>query len=271
MKGKVALILTGGGMRCAYGAGVLSALGKIGRVPDLIIAASGSAGGACYFLAGQYDSIRRIWTELLSTSRFISLLRRPIMDIDYLIDSVFRKQEPLKDTLVAASSITLFLPLASLDTGSLVYMSNKDGKDLFEMLRATKAMPLIYGKPVFLDGIPFADGQVIASLSEHVEKAVAEGAEKIVIVDNTPPIAGTKLIFFLYALLSPAPLRTSMKAKIKGLRTQLASRGIELLRITPSHSPVDTLGRSATRLRNTFEMGFQEAMTNARLREILSP
>ena len=98
MNGKLALILSGGGMTCAYSAG--ATVGLVDKYnfknPDIAIGSSGGAGTLAYYVAGQYDAIRNIWTNLLATRKFINSLRFwKIIDIDYVIDVVFTKQEPL--------------------------------------------------------------------------------------------------------------------------------------------------------------------------------
>lgn len=82
-------------MRSAHGGGFLCALAQeLGiATPDILVASSGDAGNILYFSAGQYESIKRIWEKLLSTPKFISPWRFwRVMDIDYLIDTVFKER-----------------------------------------------------------------------------------------------------------------------------------------------------------------------------------
>src|SRR5258708_2202284 len=95
---KIAIVFSEGGMSCAYSVGVT--LGLINKYkltqPDIMIGSSGSTGILAYFVAGQYEAGRNIWENLLSTRKFISFFRLwRIMDIDYVIDEVFKKQEQL--------------------------------------------------------------------------------------------------------------------------------------------------------------------------------
>src|SRR3989344_9402491 len=95
---KIALIVTGGGMRSAYCGGVVHGLAKKHPdfKPDIIIASSGGSGCASYYATEQTDHGENIYKNLITTSKFISFLRpSKIMDIDYLIDEVFKKQAPL--------------------------------------------------------------------------------------------------------------------------------------------------------------------------------
>jgi len=73
MHKKTAIILVGGSMKSAHGAGFLYEFNELGvQRPDIMIGTSGNAGNVLYFCAGQAESMRRIWTELLSTRQFVS-------------------------------------------------------------------------------------------------------------------------------------------------------------------------------------------------------
>lgn len=146
---KIAIVTSEGGMSCSYSVGVI--LGLIDKYkltdPDIIIGASGSSGILAYFVAKQYEAGRNIWENLLSTKKFISFSRwGKIMDIDYVIDEIFKKQEPLDIDAIKKSKIKLLIATTNLTTGDTEYFSNKD--DIFEALRASKAIVFFYGKKV---------------------------------------------------------------------------------------------------------------------------
>ena len=95
---KTALIVEGGAMRGAWSAGVLACLQERGRRQyDLAYAASSGACSAAYFLAGMWEPGLSIWRNLacnvIHKSNF--LLRKPIIDLAYLVDYVMRKRFPL--------------------------------------------------------------------------------------------------------------------------------------------------------------------------------
>jgi len=99
LRQKTCIVAEGGGLRASYGVGVVKALIEEFHITsvDIAIATSGSAGTLAYYVAQQFDSIINIWTNLLSTWRFLSLrnilLGNPILNIDYLIDVVFKQQD----------------------------------------------------------------------------------------------------------------------------------------------------------------------------------
>lgn len=150
------LVLTGGGMRCAWSGGLLYGLNECGIHPKCIVAVSGNAGNATYFSAGQYDSIKRIWTEHLPGNKFISFLRpQRIIDIDYLIDDVFHRYEPIHWETVRSSKTQIICPIHAVQSGTVKIGSNQNIN--YEFLRASKALPVIYGKSVMLNGVAYRD------------------------------------------------------------------------------------------------------------------
>ncbi len=174
-------------MRCAYTGGALVALARVLNItaPEIIIAGSGSAGFSLYYLTEQYDSIRRIATELLSTPKFISFLRPlKIMDIDYLIDVVFKKQEPLDIEKLSNVKTKYYIPIKGVSDGNLRYISNLDNLDIFETLRATTAIPFFYNKKVNIEKKLYIDGSSSSSLKKMIDKAIGLGATKVLVIDS---------------------------------------------------------------------------------------
>ena len=184
---KTAIILVVGSMRSAHGAGFLYALEKEMALPkpDIMIGSSGNAANVLYHCADQIEEMRRIWLQLLSTPRFISIWRFwRIMNIDYLVDTVFKHQEPLDVKQVQSTPIEWCIPLTDYDTGKTLYVSAGDDFDPFELLRGAKAIPILFGKKVRTGHRQYIDGEFGATLQDHVSHALALGARRIVIVNH---------------------------------------------------------------------------------------
>ncbi len=240
---KIAIVCSGGGMRCAYSAGALIALAEEFDLtkPDILIATSGSAGSSLYYLTGQYDDIKTIWTELLSTRKFISFFRFwRIMDIDYLIDEVFKKQCPLQVELLPQVNTNFYIPITDTVTKKARYISKEDKVDIFEALRATKAIPLLFGKSVSIDNNNYIDGVVGVSFEDTVKKAKELGATTIIAIDN-----------------SKHPKTPAM-----------VESGTEIIYISNSVMPANRLTRSSEKLRETLLLGYRDIANNNRLQEI---
>ena len=181
---KTAIILSGGGIEAAYDVGALFELKERGIIPDIIIAASASSGTAAYYVAKQYTGIR-IWEELLSDKHFINFWRmKKIVDIDYVIDDIFKKQEPLSESLVKESNITFLISATDVENGEVCYFSNRDNDyNVFESMRASMALPLVYRKTVSINSREYSDGLFSGSPYLHIKKAKELGADNIIVVD----------------------------------------------------------------------------------------
>lgn len=187
MKKKTALILSGWGMRAVFCVGALLALQKElwFTAPDIVIAGSWSVWTASYFIARQYKDIKTIWLSHLSTKRFINFWRVwKIMDIDYLIDVVFKKQAPLYVKKIYDSPIRYYIGATNAHSGKVEYFSQKDGIDIFELMRASKAMPFFYGRSVDINWSLYHDGSNSSAVELHIQKALDLGADKIVVLNS---------------------------------------------------------------------------------------
>lgn len=184
-KKKLVIVMSGGAMNCAYGAGFLVALSHYALPKNTtIIAASGNAGNATYFASGQVDIGREFWVEKLSGNKLINFRRRKMLDIDYLVDELFKKIFPIDLGQLRQSSLELLVPAICYETAQVKYFSSKDTQlNWFEVLRAAKALPLVYGKKVEIGGVHYFDTPYSSSWDVHIQKALEIGATHLMIVD----------------------------------------------------------------------------------------
>ena len=183
---KTAIILSGGGCDCAYGGGFMTALGRdFNFQPELIVAGSGSAGTAAYYCAKEYDEIERAWTIHLASPRFVNKLRfHKIMDIDYLIDFIFKKKEPLNVETIRGSKTRLIIAATRKRDGEVTFFDDWKRFDIFEVLRATKSMPYVYNKNVNIEGEFYRDSMRssgIRLLEDHIS---LDAYDAVIIVRN---------------------------------------------------------------------------------------
>lgn len=223
-------------MRCSYTGGVLVALARELNLtsPDIIIAGSGSAGFSLYYLTQQYEAIKKIAIELLATPKFISFLRlNKIMDIDYLIDVVFKQQQSLDLEKLSQTKSAYYIPIKNLESGEIRYFSNKDGGDIFEVLRATKAIPYFYKRKILLDGSHYVDGSTFSQLKKMIDKAIELGADKVLVIDCR-------------TLMSKLPEYEDGQVFV----------------ISNPKIPSKLLTRNAKKLQKTYEIGYSDVVTN---------
>lgn len=177
-----ALIVEGGAMRGAWAAGVLAFLHERGwRQFDLVYAASSGACSAAYFVAGMWEPGLNIWRNFAAHAvRKSNVLRsKPMIDLAYLVDHVFRKHVPLSVEALQKAPTRFFIVLTDCHTGEPVYFHAQDDR-VFDALRATATMPLATRGFDFVDGHPYADGGVSDPIP--IRRAIADGATDITVV-----------------------------------------------------------------------------------------
>jgi predicted patatin/cPLA2 family phospholipase len=277
MNHKTCIVAEGGGLRASYGVGVVKALIEEFHISsvDIAVATSGSAGTLAYYVAQQFDSIINIWTNLLSTWRFLSLRNilfgNPILNVDYLIDVVFKQQDRLDVDVLRSQPTELFIPVTNYRTGEAKYFSNYDDVDFFEVLRATKAAEISYGRPVKVAGQEYVDGAL--SVPIGITKAIDAGATDIIVISPNPKgFMRSRSILErfttgLFARGFPKSLRQTVEKHPKTYNSilDIINREIErkernVILIQPeSKIATGTLDNSRKNLMHTIEQGYADA------------
>lgn len=269
---KIALVAPGGGMASSWAVGAILALkdyyGLTAETVHTTIASSGSAGTASYMTARQYNYFREIWQQRISGKEFINFLRLgKIMDIDYLIDEVFKKQCPLDVTAIQQSPMELLIPATHAITGEVRYFSNRDKVDHFEVLRAAKAVPIAYGRRVYIGDEPYLDSELGSSLSMNVKKAVSTGADLVIVLDNAREGSHTNIALYGYGWLSPRKLRLVIHGKNR-LPVFIHDGPSRIVTVRPSKAvPTGLLDNNENLVRLAINLGFNDVKENVDLQK----
>lgn len=268
---KIAIVGYEGGISCAYFVGVILALVEKFNLTDpyLVIGSSGSTGTLAYYVAGQYKSIRNIWENLIPSKKFVSLWRlKKIMDIDYLIDDIFKKQDVLDVRKIELSKIKFFISTTDIETGEFKYFNNQEGVDIFEVLRASNAAPFVYNKSVKINNNEYIDGAIGTSLRVNIEKAKQEGADVIIAVDNSNRSIITDIILEFYSLFRSKLFRQRLKSYFKEIKYQNNNK--QVLIIKPSVKlPTGIVDNNRNHIIKTIQIGYNDAVNNKELKELL--
>lgn len=105
---------------------------------------------------------------------------RPLLDIDYMVDEVFKKKIPLDSNNLKNSKMHLIIPLTNARTGKPHYIDNKSNEDFFEILRAATAAPFVYGKLIKIKNERYFDGSFSDALP--IEHPSVKNSRKIIIL-----------------------------------------------------------------------------------------
>lgn len=186
--GKTALVVEGGGLRGAFVVGVLRVLlDRLGpNYFDAVYAVSSGVFAATYYVAGQGDEMEATWRRRVSGNQLINywgaLVGKPILRLDYLVE-LFKGPVRLDLNAVMRATSTLEYVLTDYTTGRAAYFDAKR-PDLFDLMRASSALPRVYPLPVMIDGQPYYDGGQSDAIPIH--RAIDSGARRIVVIRTRP-------------------------------------------------------------------------------------
>lgn len=269
---KIAIVLSGGGTRCAYSAGALVALAQeYGyETPDIAIASSGSVASLFYFLAKQHEDIKKTWTDLLDDPLFISFRRKHIMDIDYLIDHISKRKVPLNAEALEETRTAWFVPLTDARNGKTFWATRVCWFDIYEIMRAAKAIPILYNEHVRLGTGRYVDGDISTTHTTLLRKAIDEGATTIIsITNNLPPSLVTRLFLGLYAIVSPRGLRNIVFHDLFDVDSFTPEETVKFISISPSQPlPMSVYSREKKLLAGAFELGFEDTRIHKEIRAL---
>lgn len=274
MAEKLAIIMSGGGMKSSFGVGVLLALVEYGITsPDILICGSGSAGTGSYYLSKQYGSIRNIWTRLVSSKRFINFKRFwKIIDVDYLIDIIFKRKDPLNKEKLFKTDTLFLIPAYNKKTGNVDYLNFKKDGDIFEIMRATKSIPIAFklNPGVKINNSIYCDSLLSSSAKSHIKRAISLGANKILLINNS--INKKKnvenVLFSVWMFFQKSKKRYYLLQR-ELLKFNLPSN-VEIFTIKPRRSlRITTLNNDKRLLERSINQGYEETLSNDGLKEFL--
>jgi predicted acylesterase/phospholipase RssA len=184
-----------------------------------------------------------------------------MLDVDYLIDTVFKVRDRLDIEKARQSPIEWFISATDYDTGESRYVSKHDDVSPFEALRASKAAPVFFGKRVMLSGHRYIDGELGPTIGDHVRFAITKGADRIVVVSHSAPYSlRHQFMMRAYSLFVSPPMRRALIRDISANETDLTTPDATVLSVIPGELPASFATRDPDKLAATFERGIQDAL-----------
>lgn len=187
---KTGLVLEGGGMKCAYAAGVLDKFLDDNINFDYVIGVSaGSANGLSY-LAGQRGRNLRFYTEHIYDKGYLGiknfLKTGNAFGLDYIYSTITNSdgKDPLDYEKVMSNHAEYECVATNALTGAATFFSKEHfQKDNYLEIKASSAIPGAC-KPVMIEGIPYFDGSISDALP--IGRALEKKCQKIVVITSKP-------------------------------------------------------------------------------------
>ena len=194
---RIALSIEGGGMRGTVSAGMALALYERGLLPafDAVYGSSAGAISGAWLLSSDPEGLRG-WADpdyARSLIRWSAPLhrrprRRPVVDVETLIEVLYQTEFPMDFASILASPIE-YHPLAtdaatgeSTDLRPLI----TDAAELRLALRASASLPFLAGPPIELRDRRFYDAGVAESIPFRTP--LAQGATHILVLRSRRPL-----------------------------------------------------------------------------------
>lgn len=185
-QGKIGLVVEGGGMKCAYNAGILDAFLDAGISFDYCIGVSAGAGNLASYLAGQRGRNLRFFTEHIHSPRYFglkSLMKTgDLFGLQYIYGELTcaEGQDPLDFNVFMKNPAEYEAVVTNALTGKPEYFGREMMKqDDYRLIMASSAIPVVC-HPVELNGVPYFDGGLTDAIP--VRRALEQGCGKLVVI-----------------------------------------------------------------------------------------
>ena len=278
--GKYCLAVQSGGMTAAYHVGIIQGLKKRFGFGQLhrVVGSSGAIATYAYLASGQENRAQECWERLVQSGNLVRFKTHPlgkgIMNIDYLVDSLMKKIILLDVPALLASPIELGMCVSDASTGNARLFTQRQGYDIFEILRASSAIPYFYGKKVAIDGRDYYDGEIgsVTGLDQVLEE------KNILVVLTRPGVPLIKMIW-LRKLLRWLLIRNETEAVQNAIWTipsrydqlptfisRLKQQGKNIAVIRPRQRlAMKRIDSRLEKLRQTIRQGYDDVINNNEL------
>ena len=187
----IGIIDTGGALRGAFADGVLDRLQDERIETNYFIGVSAGAANGAAYVAGQRGRNFNFYTNYIMSSRAVGPIAwlktgGSFVDLDYIYGtlSASNGKAPLDYKALIESPVKYKAVATDVETGEAVYFGKDDMKqDDYRIVCASSCTPLAC-KPYIFKGKRYFDGYVSDPIP--VEKAIADGCEKVIVLLTLP-------------------------------------------------------------------------------------
>ncbi len=209
---KTGLVVEGGGMKCAYSAGVIDGLLDDHITFDECIGVSSGSANTASFVAGQRGRNIRFYIEHPLDPQYCGVkqffFHRSFFNLPYIFGTLTNEdgKDPLDYDEMMANPAEFLLVATDAKTGEAKYFSKHDmDRNDYRAIMASSALPAL-GKPIEIDGRKYFDGGVADPIP--LQKAFEDGCDKVVVILENPrsfvrPPQAHKFIYHMMLLKYP--------------------------------------------------------------------
>lgn len=270
----IGIIDVGGGLRGAYGAGVLDYCLRYHISFDALYGVSAGAANLISYAAGQRSRTFHFYTDYAFRPQYMGwqhyIKTRNYLNLDYIYDTLSAKggEDPLDFPAVINSGKTLTIVATNADTAKPHYFTLKDlAQDQYEPLKASSCLPLI-NTPIGIDGSYYVDGGVSDPIP--IQKALEDGCDQVVVILTRPldtprnpkddEFAAKRLAKYHPVLANAVAARASVYNAQVDLLKSLRQTGKVLILSPQSIAGMKTLTKDREQIKHLYHMGQDDAI-----------
>lgn len=187
---KTGLVVEGGGMKCAYSAGVLDRLMDDHITFDYVIGVSAGCANALSFMADQRGRNIRFYTDHIKETGYFGLnsylKTGDLFGLDYIYSTLTNSDggDPVNFPKVMANPAQYEVVTTNALTGEAEYHAKEEmHQDDYEWIKASCALPAAC-RPRMINGVPYYDGGVSDAIP--CDHALEMGCDKLVVILSKP-------------------------------------------------------------------------------------
>jgi len=269
---KLGLVVEGGGMKCAYTAGILDKFLDDQIRFDYAIGVSAGSSCTASFLAGQRDRNRRFFVEHVNDPGYMGfrtfLRSGSFFGLQYIYGDLTNSggKDPLDLTALRQNETAFKIVATDAITGKAVYFDKSEIiRDDYRHFMASCAIPIV-SKPIVIGNRKFYDGGCADPIP--VRRAQSDGCEKMLVIlcrpkdtvrtpEEHPNLIKAALHRYpntIRAILDRYKLYNETLSYIK----KLEAEGTALIMAPKEALPVSTYTRDPAVLQNLYDIAVRE-------------
>ncbi|MBW1781879.1 MAG: hypothetical protein JRL30_14200 [Deltaproteobacteria bacterium] len=274
------LVLEGGGMRAGFVAGsVMGLMDKLLTGFDKAVAVSASVPTLAYFAAGQREDLEKVWRHELNTPKLVCYknipaaslapsVKRPVLNIDYLVYNVFKEKFPLNLDAVLANPMACHFAVTTVPDGRLKFLRPGVG-DIYRVFMACLAVPGCYP-----DAVSFGDNDYVDGGTAHplpVQAMLTHSSDRVVAIlskptdcESDPPTLLERTLFWRYfkkydwMMDKLCEAAHAYREEVSFLEALTRQRPPRAYIISPERMPpVKFISRDRTKINRTIDLGYK--------------